>query len=228
MALFLDIVAQVLLAVSLFVLFAFNLTLSFGRSRHASAHLAKMNDALILGLGVFALFLLFFGYFILFEGLWGGRTPGKFVMGIRVVRDGGYPVDFLAAVIRNVVRVLEFGLGFYLLSAISALLSPQNKRLGDLAAGTLVVRDLRYERDLAAPMNEDRALREGRDPAVRGLSLQEREIVRRYVARREEIEVHARGKLAADIAARIRPRLGANFSHLDDDALLVHLTRTAL
>ena len=88
-----------------------------------------------------AAFLLFFGYFIFFEWRFAGRTPGKRLLGIRVVRDGGFPLDFTGAVVRNVVRILEFGLGLLRASAISTLLSPQNRRLGDYAAGTIVVRD---------------------------------------------------------------------------------------
>ncbi|HTX03635.1 MAG TPA: RDD family protein [Candidatus Acidoferrales bacterium] len=93
----------------------------------------------IAALSIFV-FVVFFGYFIIFETMWNGMTPGKRMLGIRVVRDGGYPVDFMSAVIRNAIRPLEFALGFYTISAIVALASPQNKRLGDLAAGTIVVR----------------------------------------------------------------------------------------
>ena len=87
------------------------------------------------------LFLIFFGYFIIFETIWNGTTPGKHLIGIRVVRDGGFPLDFMGAVIRNVIRSLEFSLGFYAISAIVVLISNENKRLGDFAAGTIVVRD---------------------------------------------------------------------------------------
>ena len=93
------------------------------------------------------LFVVLFGYFIVFEALWNGQTPGKKLLGIRVVRDGGYPIDFGASLIRNLIRVGEQLIGYYILAAISALISPENKRLGDLAAGTIVVRDAR----LAAP-----------------------------------------------------------------------------
>jgi uncharacterized RDD family membrane protein YckC len=79
--------------------------------------LEKIASGIVLGLVVFAVFMLFFGYFILFEWRWGGRTPGKRLLGIRVVRDGGFPLDFTSAVVRNVVRILEVGLGFYVVSA---------------------------------------------------------------------------------------------------------------
>ena len=66
-------------------------------------------------------------------------------MRILVLRDGGYPLDVMSAVIRNLVRSLEFLAGFYAISAICVLASTANKRLGDYAAGTVVVRDRRFE-----------------------------------------------------------------------------------
>ena len=133
------------------------------------AHVAaatKFGNAVLTALGVVAGFVLFFGYFIVFEWLWQGRTPGKKLVGIRVVRDGGFPLDFTSSVIRNVVRLLEVGFGFYAVSAVATLLSPLNRRLGDMAAGTIVIRENRFERlpDFAA---DERATE---DPLVSELS----------------------------------------------------------
>ena len=108
--------------------------------------LTKVESAVVVAIVIIALFLLFFGYFIIFEWLWEGRTPGKRLMGLRVIREGGVALDFTGSVIRNCVRIVEVLLGFYAISAVSTLLSPRNQRLGDYAAGTLVVRDQRYER----------------------------------------------------------------------------------
>jgi uncharacterized RDD family membrane protein YckC len=187
--------------------------------------LTKVEDAVLLALLVIATFMLFFGYFIIFEWRWNGRTPGKRLLGIRVVRDGGFPLDFTASVVRNVVRILEFVLGFYAISAVATLLSPQNRRLGDMAAGTIVVRDQRYERTSAAALLRDE---ERDDTLVRELSPAERELVRKYVERRATLDLRARDALAAQIATTIRPKLAASFDHIDDDHLLVHLATTAL
>jgi uncharacterized RDD family membrane protein YckC len=187
--------------------------------------LTKVEDAVLLALLVIATFMLFFGYFIIFEWRWNGRTPGKRLLGIRVVRDGGFPLDFTASVVRNVVRILELVLGFYAISAVATLLSPQNRRLGDMAAGTIVVRDQRYERTRAAALLRDE---ERDDTLVRELSPAERELVRKYVERRATLDFKAREALAAQIAATIRPKLAASFDHIDDDHLLVHLATTAL
>jgi uncharacterized RDD family membrane protein YckC len=186
---------------------------------HLSAKFAKNGQAIFFAAGVIAVFTLYFGYFIIFELWWSGRTPGKRALGIRVVRDAGFPIDLGAAVVRNLVRILEFGFGFYALSAVSALLSAQNKRLGDFAAGTIVVRERgRAPIDMQAYFAPD-------DEAGDGLSADERRLVERYVVRRAQLEPGARAVLAGRIAQRVRPRLRAAFDHLDDDALLQHLGR---
>ncbi len=181
----------------------------------------KIAQAILEGIAIFAGFLLFFGYFIVFEWRFAGRSPGKRLVGIRVVRDGGFPVDFTAAVIRNVVRMLEFGLGFYSISAISMLLSPRNRRLGDLAAGTIVVRDGATQRTASLP--EYDAPDERDDVLTRDLTPAERELVLRYVERRPTLSAAPRAALATQIAGVIRPRLSANFEHLSDDDFLVHV-----
>src|SRR5438045_4530427 len=82
------------------------------------------------------------GYFTLFEALNGGRTPGKQALGIRVVMDTGRSITPTAAVVRNLVRLIDCYVPVPLLPAVlSMLLHPSNKRLGDMAAGTIVVRD---------------------------------------------------------------------------------------
>lgn len=101
-----------------------------------------------IGLGALLLFLVSWWYMVLFEVLNQGCSPGKQVMGLRVVQDDGTPVGWSASLIRNLLRfvdMLPFG---YLLGAISCLQHPHFKRLGDLAAGTLVIY---REQSLARP-----------------------------------------------------------------------------
>ena len=205
-------IAQILIALVLMIGFAFAAPLM------ARIAFGKNVMAWLIALGVVVFFALFFGWFIIFETWWSGRTPGKRALGLRVVRDGGFPVDLGAAVIRNLVRVAEVALGFYLLSAISALISKENKRLGDLAAGTLVVRDRAdAPRDLDAYLS--RPVR-----TDTGLSETDRVLIERFLARRPTLERAARARLAAQIAGRVRPTLRADYAHLDDEALLEFLT----
>jgi len=212
----LDLVLQLGITLVVVVLVAFAVNAS---ATGVGNFVNKVGQAITIAVAIVAVFGVYFGYFIIFELWWSGRTPGKRALGIRVVRDAGFPIDLGAATIRNLVRVVEFGLGFYAISAVSALLSKENKRLGDFAAGTIVVRDARYEAaDIVAYL-----AREG--PGDDGLSVDERALIERYVARRTQLEPGARTRLAAQIAERIRPRLRASFEHLDDDALLRHLGR---
>ncbi len=182
----------------------------------------KSGQAIAIAAGIVLSFAIFYGYFVFFEA-GDGRTPGKRAIGLRVVRDGGFPIDFSSALIRNVIRVLEALLGFYAISAVCVLMSPENKRLGDMAAGTLVVRE--RTGDEAVPVIP---VPRGNNPLVRDLRPSEREIILRYVERRADLSAAARQGLARDIADVIRPRLAANFNHLDDDALLVHVAESAL
>jgi len=222
-AVFIDLVIQIGVALAVILLIAWAASAFPPPAKEPAV--SKLGEAILDALLVVASFMLFVGYFIVFEWRWAGRTPGKRLLGIRVVRDGGFPVDFTASVIRNVVRILEAGLGFYAISAVATLLSPQNRRLGDMAAGTIVVRDHRYERTTAASLRADR---DGDDPLVGELTPAERDLVRRYAARRKTLNLEARAAVAAQIAATIRPKLGVSFDHIDDDHLLVHLATTAL
>jgi len=202
------------------------LWLAGGAPASPAQPLSKFAGAVLDGIVTAALFLLFFGYFIVLEWRFEGRTPGKRLLGIRVVRDGGFPLDFMASLVRNSVRIVEAALGFYAVSAVCTLLSPQNRRLGDMAAGTIVVRDRRFERYHTTAAQE--AGSAGSAALVHDLSGAERELIRRYADRRAGLRAEARAAVAGRIAAAVRPKLGANFGHLSDDDLLVHLATTAL
>jgi uncharacterized RDD family membrane protein YckC len=222
-AVFVDLTIQIAVVITISLLIAW-LAAAFPVAGKAPP-VSKLAGAVLNALLIVAGFMLFFGYFIIFEWRWAGRTPGKRLLGIRVVRDGGFPVDFTASVIRNVVRIFEMVFGFYAISAVATLLSPQNRRLGDMAAGTIVVRDHRFERTTAASLRSER---DRDDPLVSDLSPAERDLVLRYAERRKTLNLRARTAVAAQIAATIRPKLTVSFDHIDDDHLLVHLATTAL
>jgi len=86
-------------------------------------------------------FLAWNGYFILFEGMRRGQTPGKRMAGIRVVMDTGHAVTFGAAAARNLLRVADFLPPPYLIGVLLVAFHPRAKRLGDMVAGTVVSRD---------------------------------------------------------------------------------------
>jgi uncharacterized RDD family membrane protein YckC len=224
LAVFIDMAIQLGVAIAIVLLLAW--IGSAAPERAVAAPVSKIGQAILTSIYVISSFMLLFGYFIFFEWRFNGRTPGKRVLGIRVLRDGGFPVDFTASVVRNVVRIFEVALGFYAVSAVVSLLSPENRRLGDLAAGTIVVRDNRFERTTARSF--DARETRGDDVLVRDLSPAQRELVRRYYERRPTLGLEARAAVSAQIAASVRPKLTVAFDHVDDDDLLVHLATTAL
>jgi uncharacterized RDD family membrane protein YckC len=86
-------------------------------------------------------FTLYWGYFAIFEALWGGQTPGKRLVGIRVVKDSGRAIQPSEAVSRNLLRVIDQLPGIYVFGLISILVSKERKRIGDFVAGTVVVHE---------------------------------------------------------------------------------------
>jgi uncharacterized RDD family membrane protein YckC len=99
----------------------------------------------VVGIGIFmiAMFLLYWFYMVLFECLNQGRTPGKMIMGLRVVNDDALPVTWIASLVRNLLRVADMFPALYAFGLTSMLLDRDSRRLGDRVAGTLVVHDPR-------------------------------------------------------------------------------------
>ena len=170
-----------------------------------------------------AAFLIVFAYDVCFEVLAGGRTPGKRWTGLRVMRDGGRPITFVPSAIRNVLRFADFLPGMYAIGTLFVFLTPRNQRLGDIAAGTIVVRERR-----AADRLQDAAAEPGEvGPApawdVSGISAADVAVVRNFLARRRELEPAAADKLAHDLAARLRPRVAGAAGHMSNEEFLRRL-----
>lgn len=94
---------------------------------------------------ILVLFLVFAAYFIFFEWIWNGQTPGKRMMKLRVIRDDGRPVTLWEAVARNLLRICDAVPGFivpvYSIGLIAIFLSGRDQRVGDVFAGTVVIRE---------------------------------------------------------------------------------------
>ena len=94
-----------------------------------------------IGIAVLIVFIVQWGYFALFEAFGNGRTPGKRVAHIRVIHQSGRGINFVEALARNLVRFVDAMPSFYAVGVVAIFLSRRNQRLGDMVAGTLVVRD---------------------------------------------------------------------------------------
>ena len=165
--------------------------------------------ALTVALGALLVFVIVFGYPVLFETLNGGRTPGKAAIGIRVVQTGGRPVRFGASSVRNLVRIVDTLPFAYAIGMIAILVSPKNQRLGDMAAGTLVVRDRKPEPSGAQWVQTMAPVATGVVDSWDVASIREEEVatVRSFLARRWDLTPSARIHLANELAARLRPKV---------------------
>ncbi|RYG49290.1 RDD family protein [bacterium] len=124
-----------ILDVVLVIALMFGIALTFT----ASGVLLHINAEFLGGLYLAFLFLVPLGYFVLFEGLWNGTTPGKRSQNLRVRMADGTPVTFLAALGRNLLRPADILPGMYFVGIIAMFLNPKAQRLGDLVADTVVV-----------------------------------------------------------------------------------------
>ena len=139
------------------------------------------------------------GYFALFEGLRQGQTPGKRRLGIRVIRDTGHAVTLRDAMARNLLRFADFLPFGYLLGGLIVALHPRGKRLGDMVAGTIVVRDRPMEHtEVAEPAGAELEEAAGAPE----LTDEEFRLVREYSERAAALPVDVRLKLAARLAER--------------------------
>ena len=162
---------------------------------------------------IFLVFLLIWGYHIFFEMLWNGQTLGKRAVGIRVLKDGGYPMGLLDSVVRNLLRPIDFLPFFYGIGAVVMFCNSRSKRIGDFAAGTIVVKERRIEipRSLRSPgvaTNTDIMIGGRKLINIHGLSEAEFDVVRQFMIRRHTIQKDARSALAKKIARPLIRKLG--------------------
>jgi len=150
----------------------------------------------------FAVFLLMFGYFAIFEILWHGQTPGKRFAGIRVVKDSGRPLAPVEAVGRNLLRIVDSMPGCYAIGIISALLSSRGKRLGDFVAGSVVVVDSPVTSTTPVWPADQRA--QAPISGAAPISIEDLRLIEQFIARRSEMTIDLRTKMAQQILARIR------------------------
>jgi len=156
----------------------------------------------ILGLGFFTLE---FGYFAIFEAVWNGQTPGKRLMKLRVIQDSGRPINAFQSVARNLVRIIDEIPGVYAVGIISAILSSQNRRLGDFVAGTVVV----HEKPVLQASPGWRGPVAGELPDLRPVRLDasELQLIETFLLRRDALQDEVRQRMAAQILASLSGKL---------------------
>jgi uncharacterized RDD family membrane protein YckC len=148
-----------------------------------------------------------FGYHAFFELVLHGQTPGKRSMKLRVIHEDGTPAAALDLVIRNVVRIVDFLPAFYVVGGAACLLSATNKRLGDMAAGTVVIKEAEISYASSADKKAAVPL-----PAVAianaALAPEEQQLIRGFLQRRVELMPAARAGLAERLALQLHEKHG--------------------
>jgi uncharacterized membrane protein SpoIIM required for sporulation/uncharacterized RDD family membrane protein YckC len=183
---------------------------------------AGSSTAWAFALVILAQFVLLWGYYLLFEGLRDGQTPGKRMVGLRTVRDGGYSVGFSASSVRNLMRIVDMQPLFcYAVGITSIGFSKSGKRLGDIVAGTLVVREtmVPQPREIVARGGSAAALSV---TAAAQLTDDELELLVRWADRRMALEPERRQQLTAQVARRLARAL-PELPTSSESARLMHL-----
>jgi uncharacterized RDD family membrane protein YckC len=167
-------------------------------------------------------FLLYWGYYSLFEALWNGQTPGKRLLKIRVIKDSGRQITMFEALARNLLRVIDMLPSFYLVGVISMLCNREQKRLGDLVAGTIVVHERAEDQPLMnhnsrtftaalypQPFEAEPALEGALLPAdrVSRLDAADLNVIDRFFSRALDLDVEKRAEIAGKIADRMSAKM---------------------
>ena len=185
----------VVILAALWILFGFNrdnLIITFG------------GMANVMAVVLLLYFIIFFGYFIIFEIFMKGRTPGKKVLGLRTIRANGQPITFIQSIIRNIVRLFIDNMG---IGVIMMLLTKNHTRLGDMLAGTIVISEnpSKYStKSLVWKPEDDVNERTAAINPEYPLTSEEYEIIKDYFARKEEFLENGRyaGMIISEYFAR--------------------------
>lgn len=175
-----------------------------------------------IALAVLLMFVLTWGYFLLFELIWNGQTPGKRLVGIRVLTAQGEPVTLVHALVRNLLRLVDALPTAYMLGAMSILVTRRGQRLGDLAAGTVVVRERRAELPRTLPPLDPSLMLPPQYASA--FSGEDVLLARDFLLRAPDLQPITRQDLGRQISATLRSRLIAaglpSPPDLTDDRLL--------
>jgi len=181
-----------------------------------------------IALLIIFVFLIFVGYFAVFEWLWNGQTPGKRLLKLRVIREDGRPVTLWEAVARNLLRIFDAVPGFvvpiYSIGLITIFMSRRDQRIGDIFAGTVVVRERTDEaptfaETFSTPFSDTAFRRVQKQTNFRAdinfLTENEIEVVGIFLRRRDDLSDRQRIWMAWRIALPLMHKLKPNYDLQD-------------
>jgi uncharacterized RDD family membrane protein YckC len=162
-------------------------------------------------------FCVYYGYFAMFEAVWSGQTPGKRLVGLRVITTSGRPITTFDAIVRNLLRIVDQLPGIYAIGLTSIFMTARNQRLGDLAAGTVVVHEGAQRHE---PLPSSAVAGTARLGAHR-LQPNEIEAMETFLKRREDLPTFTRDRTAQTLARHVRQRLSIPAGHHPSDEGLI-------
>ena len=192
---------------------------------------APLAESFVQAFLVVLAFVVYWGYFVFFETVWNGQTPGKRRIGLRAVKQSGLPMTFLDVLVRNILRIVDFLPLFYGLGVLFMFIGRGSRRIGDLAAGTLVIKEkplsLSEVGTRADVSNWERGLQ---DPAILGrvrrLNHEETQLLRTFLERRFRMDPEARRRIAERLAGLYLRLLGLDGEELESrEAFLEEVLR---
>ncbi len=224
---FLAIVADTLLQLACYTVLGITLVLvasSASRQRLGSHLSTPAAEKWFIAVFILVNFLLYWGYFTLFEAFWRGQTPGKRWLRIRVIKDSGRQITFFEALARNLVRVIDLLPSIYLVGAVTMMCNRQHQRLGDLVAGTLVVHERGQQqgarnnvtRTITAGLYQPPEPEKHKRPAgvelpadaIAKLGPADLVVIEAFFARALDLELETRASIASKILERLCHTMG--------------------
>lgn len=171
----------------------------------------SLGESILTAAGAVLGFVILWGYYVAFELAWNGQSPGKRMLGLRVVREGGRPITVIASIIRNLIRIVDFLPLLYGIGVVAMFVDRRARRLGDLAAGVLVVRE---RAEVTLESLADRPVSSVALPAefvplanVAILLETDYALVQEFLSRRQDLSREARLRLGMQLARGLEQRL---------------------
>jgi uncharacterized RDD family membrane protein YckC len=191
---------------------------SVGLGLSLKGQVSAVAVGIVILVGMLASFLVYFGYYILFEGIWAGQTPGKKVAQIRVIDQNGQPVGWFSVWGRNLLRIMDMGLMF--IGLIVMIVDKNERRLGDFAAGTLVIRE-RLPNLTTLDIKVSPAAKESMEAIDVGrVTPQEYDLLISFLKRRDKMSRSQRPIVAKELEHHFRTTLGTETSNSDSEQYL--------
>ncbi|MGQ9876711.1 MAG: RDD family protein [Chloroflexus sp.] len=193
---------------------------------------SSVNQDVILALLAMLVFVVNWGYLVFFEWIWNGQTPGKRLVRLRILREGGRPLDIADIVVRNLMRAIDFLPLLYGIGLVTMFVDRYHLRLGDLTASTVVVHEampLTLERVMQpvvvqVPPRAPDAPPTPFVPNVERLTAADLALLLEFL-RRNELQTKVRSDPAAHLAAALRQRLALPLSSGDPERFIEHVLR---